>query len=281
MIAGQVYPFTYHQNYFDREIALRLSRDSDVHFIDTPSFAGENLDLLRHARALLLTSTVEETSSLVAMEAMACGTPVVAFRRGAFPEIIADRETGFVVESVADMVAVLGSLDQISPEACRRRVGRHFTASRMAQGYQEDVPASAGLYRQNGSVSRRQTSRESMSAMGILCQFEIANRVAPRASGSIRPWNPLLALWGFFASYRSATLALFPQAFGFPLRIHVENAPRTWLDDVSSALAHVRSTTAAWRHLSIHEQSFWVVKPTTCQNIHPFHVTRELCTFFV
>ncbi len=95
------------------------------------------MELLRHARALLLTSTVEETSSLVAMEAMACGTPVVAFRRGAFPEIVADRETGFVVESPEEMTAALGKLDQISPEACRMRVERHFTASRMAQDYQE------------------------------------------------------------------------------------------------------------------------------------------------
>jgi glycosyltransferase involved in cell wall biosynthesis len=136
VLAGQVYPFTYHQNYFEREIAPRLSEGSDVRFINTPSFA-QKLELLRQARALLLTSTVEETSSLVAMEAMACGTPVVAFGRGAFPEIIADRETGFVVESVEDMVAMLGSLDQISPKACRRRVERHFTASRMAHDYQE------------------------------------------------------------------------------------------------------------------------------------------------
>ncbi len=136
VLAGQVYPFTYHQKYFEREIAPRLSEGSDVRFINTPSFA-EKLDLLRHARALLLTSTVEETSSLVAMEAMACGTPVVSFHRRAFPEIVNDRETGFVVESVEGMVAVLGSLDQISPEACRSRVERHFTASRMAQDYQE------------------------------------------------------------------------------------------------------------------------------------------------
>ncbi len=136
VLAGQVYPFTYHQNYFDLEIAPLLRENSDARFINTPSFA-QKVELLRHARALLLTSTVEETSSLVAMEAMACGTPVVAFRRGAFPEIVADRETGLVVESLEEMTAALGELDQISPEACRTRVEQHFTASRMAQDYQE------------------------------------------------------------------------------------------------------------------------------------------------
>ena len=67
----------------------------------------QKLDLLRHARALLLTSTAEETSSLVAMEAMACGTPVMAFRRGAFPEIVADSETGILVDSLDEMMAAL------------------------------------------------------------------------------------------------------------------------------------------------------------------------------
>jgi len=86
---------------------------------------------------LLLTSTVEETSSLVAMEAMACGTPVVAFRRGAFPEIVAGGETGFMVDTFDEMVAALHGADRISPDACRARVEAQFSASRMAREYEE------------------------------------------------------------------------------------------------------------------------------------------------
>ena len=97
--------------------------------------------IAKRARALLLTSAAVETSSLVAMEAMACGTPVIAIRRGAFSEIVADRETGFVVDSIEDMSQALEKLDRISPEACRSRVQQHFSASRMAQEYRE-------LYRQ-------------------------------------------------------------------------------------------------------------------------------------
>ncbi len=136
VLAGQIYPFRYHQDYFNREIRPHLTQGSHVRFVDTP-LREQKLDLLCHARALLLTSTAEETSSLVAMEAMACGTPVVAFRRGAFPEVVADGETGFVVESLEEMSPALGEVDRISPAACRARVERHFNASRMARDYQE------------------------------------------------------------------------------------------------------------------------------------------------
>ncbi len=150
VIAGQVYPFRYHQDYFDREICPHLFGGSPVRFIDTPQH-GEKLELLRHACALLLTSSVEETSSLVAMEAMACGTPVVAFRRGAFPEIVANSETGFLVDTLDEMVAALSDVQRISPQACRERVERLFTAKRMAGQYEE-------LYRWAVSASRPQAA---------------------------------------------------------------------------------------------------------------------------
>jgi glycosyltransferase involved in cell wall biosynthesis len=134
VIAGQIYPFRYHQNYFEREIRPHLN--GRVRLVDTP-LVSQKIELLRHARALLLTSTVDETSSLVAMEAMACGTPVVAFRRGGFPEIVADRETGFIVDSVEDMAAALGEVHRILPKACRARVEQCFSASRMAREYEE------------------------------------------------------------------------------------------------------------------------------------------------
>ncbi len=138
VLAGQVYPFRYHQDFYAREIRPHLN--GRVRFVDTPTL-DQKLKLLANARALLLTSTAEETSSLVAMEAMACGTPVVAFRSGAFPEVVADGETGFVVDLMEEMAQAVGEVNRISPEACRARVEGHFSASRMAQDYQE-------LYRQ-------------------------------------------------------------------------------------------------------------------------------------
>ncbi len=134
VIAGQVYPFRYHQEFYEREVRPHL--DGGVRLVDTPTLE-QKLELLANARALLLTSTAEETSSLAAMEAMACGTPAVAFRRGAFPEVVADGETGFVVESLEEIPQALREVNRISPEACRSRVELHFSASRMAQDYQE------------------------------------------------------------------------------------------------------------------------------------------------
>lgn len=150
VLAGQVYPFRYHQDYFAREIASHLSRSTSVQFVDSPSF-GQKLALLRHARAVLLTSIAEETSSLVAMEAMACATPVVAFRRGAFPEIVADGVTGFVVDTVEEMAAALARVDRISPAACRAGVEAHFTAARMGREY-------AALYQDVVRIAGRQSA---------------------------------------------------------------------------------------------------------------------------
>jgi glycosyltransferase involved in cell wall biosynthesis len=134
VLAGQVYPFTYHRQYFEREIQPRLGKDG-VEFVDSPSFMIK-AELLRKARALLLTSTAEETSSLVAMEAMACGTPVVAMRRGALPEIVADSETGFVIDTAEEMAAAVAHAGEISSATCRRRIEQHFSAGRMAQQYE-------------------------------------------------------------------------------------------------------------------------------------------------
>ncbi len=74
-IAGQVYPFSYHQQYFAREVAPRLKQMANATFVSAPSFATKR-KLLREAQVLLITSLADETSSLVAMEAAASGTPV-------------------------------------------------------------------------------------------------------------------------------------------------------------------------------------------------------------
>jgi glycosyltransferase involved in cell wall biosynthesis len=131
-----VYPFSYHQQYFEREIRPHISGSScaSVRFVDTPTWAHK-VELLRRAQALVLSSTTEETSSLVAMEAMACGTPVVAFRRGALPEVVVDRVTGYVVDTVQEMAESLTRANAISPRACRARVETYFTAERMQREY--------------------------------------------------------------------------------------------------------------------------------------------------
>ena len=143
-LAGQVYPFSYHQQYFEREVVPRLGRMPNATLVTTPA-AGMKCHLLRRARAVLITSLAAETSSLVAMEAAASGTPVVAFRRGALAEIVQDRVTGFLVEGVDDAVKALAQIPRISPADCIRHAQKNFSAARMAGQY---VPLYEGLVAQ-------------------------------------------------------------------------------------------------------------------------------------
>jgi glycosyltransferase involved in cell wall biosynthesis len=137
VLAGEVYPFSYHQHYFEQEILPRLQQMSDTARWMSGISLQQKLELLRGARAVLIPSLVDETSSLVAMEAMGCGTPVISLRCGALPEVVADGSTGFVVESPEEMVQALAMIDRIKPRACRARVQREFSASRMAGEYHQ------------------------------------------------------------------------------------------------------------------------------------------------
>jgi glycosyltransferase involved in cell wall biosynthesis len=136
VIAGQVYPFAYHQDYFDHQIRPRLEQmGAQAKFIDSPSFA-QKVDLLQNACSLIVTSTADETSCLVAMEAAACGTPVVGLRRGALSEVIAHRITGYVVNDISQMAGALPELRNIRPRTCREYAQQYFSASRMYAGYE-------------------------------------------------------------------------------------------------------------------------------------------------
>ena len=135
-LAGQVYPFSYHQQYFEREVAPRLRAIPNASFISAPS-AELKRRLLREAQALLITSLAEETSSLVAMEAAASGTPVVAFRRGALAEVVREGVTGFLVEDVSQAVSALRQVASISPASCVQHARENFSAVKMAERYSQ------------------------------------------------------------------------------------------------------------------------------------------------
>jgi glycosyltransferase involved in cell wall biosynthesis len=96
---------------------------------------------LSGARALLMPIDWPEPFGLVMIEAMACGTPVIAFNRGSVPEIIESGLTGLIVEDETSAIAAIGGLDALYPDKVRRRFETRFTARRMAEDY-------LGIYRQ-------------------------------------------------------------------------------------------------------------------------------------
>lgn len=121
------------QAYFEREVAPRLSDRSD--FVGALDDKGKN-ELLGDACALLFPIDWPEPFGLVMIEAMACGTPVIAWRNGAVAEVVEHGVTGFVVDSIDQAVEAVGQLEQLDRADIRRRFEARFSAQRMAADYE-------------------------------------------------------------------------------------------------------------------------------------------------
>ncbi len=132
LIAGEVFPYAAHQAYFHDQIAPRLDRRR--RYLGPVGFARKRR-LLAAARCLLVPSLVAETSSLVAMEAASCGTPVIAFRSGALPEVVEHARTGFLVDDAAGMAAALDKVGALDRALCRDVARRRFSHQRMVAAY--------------------------------------------------------------------------------------------------------------------------------------------------
>lgn len=122
-----------YREYFDN-IIEPLLKDPGIEFVGEVNEAGKR-DLLQRASALLFPIKWPEPFGLVMLEAFACGTPVIAYRRGSVPEVVDDGVTGFVVDNEDEAVHALGRLGALNPATVRSVFERRFTARHMAEHY--------------------------------------------------------------------------------------------------------------------------------------------------
>jgi len=134
ILAGSVFEYPEHRAYFESMIVPKVKGNSRLHFLNSVG-GRRKRHLLAGAKCLLIPSQVCETSSLLAMEAMAAGTPVIAWNSGALPQIVRNGKTGFIVTSVQDMAEAIREVHRIDRQVCRREAERRFDSREMLTGY--------------------------------------------------------------------------------------------------------------------------------------------------
>ena len=141
LLAGKLVE-SHEKEYFDAEVRPRLGPDAEfIGEVDTAAKQG----LYGGAHCLAFPICWEEPFGLVMIEAMACGTPVVALRRGSVPEVVVDGVTGFVRDDPADLPAAINDAGRLDPAACRRHVEENFDIATMAAGYEWTYAQASGV----------------------------------------------------------------------------------------------------------------------------------------
>ena len=138
IIAGEVH--SVNEDYWKEKIEPYVD-GNQIRFVG-PLTDEEKIPYFQNAAALIFPLQWKEPFGLVMIEAMACGTPVVAYDRGSVPEVVKDGVTGFVIKETGDreadleaMVRAVDNLDQISPSDCRRHVEDNFSIRQEAENY--------------------------------------------------------------------------------------------------------------------------------------------------
>ncbi len=106
----------------------------------------------QNADALLMPTQVRESFGLVLAEAMACGTPIIAWNNGSIPEVVADGETGFVVSNLEEMVFAIDRVGNIDRKDCRARVEKLFTSDIMIERYEQTFANIIETFNKNKSL---------------------------------------------------------------------------------------------------------------------------------
>ncbi len=133
-VAAKIYPEE--RAYYEQVVEPLFHASPWVEFVGEVGGRTKD-DFLGNAHALLFPINWAEPFGLVMIEAMACGTPVVAFRQGSVPEVMTHGVTGFVVDTVEEAVQAVGRVATLSREACRQAFLKRYDAARMARDYLE------------------------------------------------------------------------------------------------------------------------------------------------
>jgi glycosyltransferase involved in cell wall biosynthesis len=135
------------KEYFERHVEPHLGEG--IEYLGETTHERKT-SLLQNARATLFPIDWEEPFGLVMIESMACGTPVIATRRGAVPEVIEHGRGGIIVDSFEEMADAIAEADRLDPLECRRSVEERFSAARMVRDY--ETAYAAALSRAGGDA---------------------------------------------------------------------------------------------------------------------------------
>jgi len=130
-IAGNIWGW----GFYDEKVKpyLKKGEIENVGFLDKNKLS----DFLGNAKALLFPIQWEEPFGLVMIEAMACGTPVIAFNRGSVSEVVKHNKTGFIVNGEKEMEEAIKNIGKINRADCRKHIEENFTIEKMVNGYEE------------------------------------------------------------------------------------------------------------------------------------------------
>lgn len=133
LIAGNIPHTPDNLSYFNTEIEPLIDNDQ-ITFLGPLNDLEKNM-YLKQAKALLFPIEWDEPFGIVMIEAMACGTPVIGFKRGSVPEVIEDGVTGFIVTNKDEMIEKIGELNNIRRKACREIAESRFNLTKTAKHY--------------------------------------------------------------------------------------------------------------------------------------------------
>ena len=134
--------FDEEREYFEAEVRPRLN--SDIEYVGELG-GPEKLDLVASSAAMVFPLQWDEPFGLTVVEAMACGTPVLAHPRGALPELVEDGRTGFLREDINGLVEAVDLIPQIDPHSCRSHVEQNFDVQQMVEAYEALYQKRLGL----------------------------------------------------------------------------------------------------------------------------------------